>query len=231
MLVGHLAVGLIGKRIEPRVSLSTWMVAVLLADLLIFPFLMAGIEHVDAVPGVTANRIIGRDIGYSHSLLMDVIWATLFAAAYFLRRRYRRGAWLLFAAVLSHWLLDFVSHRPDMPLFPGGQGFGLGLWNSLTASLIVEGGLWVLAIILYVRGTVPVKRAGVYVFWTVIVLLTLVWKGNITAGMDPNPIRAGFGGLVGITLIVAWAYWIDRLRHPKSFPVTAVNAAEIEARA
>jgi hypothetical protein len=178
----------------------------------VFPLLIAGVERFHAVPGVTVNRMAG-DIPYSHSLLMDAVWAALFAGAYFLLRRYPRGAWLLFAAVLSHWVLDFVSHRPDMLLAPGTQAaFGLGLWNSIPATFAVEGGFWLLAIIIYVRATKPKNRAGAYVFWIGVVLFTLAWYGNITSGMDPNPVRAGISGLIFFTLIVAWAYWINRLR-------------------
>jgi hypothetical protein len=212
MFVGHLAVGLTGKRIEPKISLGTWMLAALLADLIVFPLLIAGIERFRALPGLTANRMVG-DIPYSHSLLMDVVWAGLFAGAYFVRRRYPRGASLLFAAVLSHWVLDFVSHRPDMLLAPKTHGvFGLGLWNSIPATLVVEGGLWILGIVIYVRATRPKKRAGIYAFWIGVVLLTFAWYGNITSGMDPNPVRAGISGLIFFSLVVAWAYWINRLR-------------------
>jgi hypothetical protein len=215
MFVGHLAVGLTGKRIEPKISLGTWILAAMLADLIVFPLLIAGIERFRAWPGVTANRMVG-DIPYSHSLVMDVVWASLFAGAYFVRRRYPRGTWLLFAAVLSHWVLDFISHRPDMALAPGtGAVFGLGLWNSIPATLIVEGGLWTLAIIIYVRATRPNKRAGTYVFWIGVVLLTLAWYGNITSGMDSNPVRAGISGIIFFWLVVGWAYWINRLRPAK----------------
>lgn len=217
MLVGHLAVGLVAKRIEPKVSLGTWVLAALLPDLIAFPLLIAGIEHFDPVPGATLNRTIGRDIVYSHSLLMDVVWGGLFAGAYFMRRRYPRGAWLLFGVVVSHWFLDLVSHRPDIALAPGvNKVFGLGLWNSLPATLIVEGGFWVLAVILYVRATRARNWAGVYVFWIGVLLLTLIWYSNIHAGMDPNPVKAGVGGLIAFSLVVAWAFWINRLRptHP-----------------
>jgi len=212
MFVGHLAVGLTGKRIEPKISLGTWILAALLADMIVFPLLIAGIERFRALPGVTANRMVG-DMPYSHSLLMDVVWAGLFAGAYFIGRRDPRGAWLLFAAVLSHWVLDFVSHRPDMLLAPGTNAvFGLGLWNSIPATLMVEGGLWILAIIIYVRATRPNKRAGTYAFWIGIVLLALTWYGNITSGMDPNPVHAGISGLIFFSLVAAWAYWINWLR-------------------
>src|SRR5690242_6109143 len=103
MFVGHLAVGMAGKRIEPKISLGTWILAAVLADLIVFPLLIGGVERFHAEPGVTVNRMIG-DIPYSHSLLMDTVWAGLFGGAYFLGRRYPRGAWLLFAAVLSHWV-------------------------------------------------------------------------------------------------------------------------------
>jgi hypothetical protein len=212
MFVGHLAVGLTGKRIEPKISLGTWVLAALLADLIIFPLLIAGVERFRVEPDVTVNRVVG-DIPYSHSLLMSAVWASLFAAAYFLRRRYARGAWLLFAAVLSHWVLDFISHRPDMALAPGVHGlYGLGLWNSIPATLIVEGSFWLLAIIIYVRATQPKKLTGVYAFWIGVVLLTLAWYGNITSGMDPNPVRAGISGLIFFSLVVAWAYWINQIR-------------------
>jgi hypothetical protein len=114
MFVGHLALGMVAKRIEPKISLGAWTLAVMLSDLLCFGFLIAGIEHFEVEPGAAGNRFIAATFffAYSHSLLMNASWAALFAAVYFLRRRYARGAWLLFAAVLSHWPLDFISHNP-----------------------------------------------------------------------------------------------------------------------
>jgi hypothetical protein len=210
---------MVAKRIEPKISLGVWMLAVMLADLICFALLIAGIEHFDVEPAVARNPFVGlnfvRNIffAYSHSLLMNAIWAALFAAAYFLWRRYARGAWLLFAAVLSHWPLDFIAHNPDMRLAPGASAvYGLGLWNSIPATLIIEGGFWLLAIILYVRVAHAQKRAGVYAFWPVIAFITLSWYGNIKRGIDPDPVRAGIGGLIFFSLVVAWAYWMNRLR-------------------
>lgn len=217
MFAGHLAIALTAKRIEPRVSLGTLVLAALLPDLLAFLLLIFGIEHFAEVPGVTSNRIVGRSIAYSHSLLAVAIYAALFAVVYFLWRRYRRGALLLACVVLTHWFLDVVSHRPDMPLAPGvSPVFGLGLWNSLPATLLVEGGFWLLSIILYVRSSQAKSRAAHFVFWIGVALLTLIWYGNISAGMDPNPLKAGVGGLVIFSLVVAWAYWINRLHATRS---------------
>jgi hypothetical protein len=204
MFVGHLSIGLIGKRAEPGISLGTWLLAVMLADLICFPLLIAGVEYFHGALG---------HIPYSHSLLTNVIWGALFAAGYCLLRRYPRGAWLLFAGVLSHWVLDVISHRPDMQLSPGiSNVWGLGLWNSVPATLIVEGGFWLLAIIVYVRAAHPKTRASHFAFWVGIALLTLLWYGNIRRGMDPDPVRAGVGGLILFSLVVAWGYWMNARR-------------------
>src|SRR6266851_629974 len=118
MHAGHFAVGLLAKRVEPRISLGSFVLAAMLPDFLWAIFLITGIEHVEFKPGMgAANYVAVFDVPWSHSLLMDVIWGALFATAYFLRRRYRRGTWVLFAAVLSHWLLDFVSLKS--PFAPG----------------------------------------------------------------------------------------------------------------
>jgi membrane-bound metal-dependent hydrolase YbcI (DUF457 family) len=166
MLVGHFAAGLVAKRAEPALSLGALVLAAMLADLLWCIFMIAGIEQVQFRPGMgAANYLDASNIAMSHSLLMDVLWAGLLAAGYFLSRRYPRGAWILFGAVVSHWLLDWISHRPDMPLAPGtGRFFGLGLWASIPAAVIVEGGFWLVAVVLYARATHPKKRAGVYAY-------------------------------------------------------------------
>lgn len=137
----------------------------------------------------------------------------MLALAYYLRRHYPRGAWVLFAAVLSHWVLDVVSHRPDMTLAPGIPTLlGLGLWTSIPATLIVEGGMWLAALVVYARATRPRNRAGTYVFWLVVALLTLVWYNNVTGPPPPNPSTAGISSLILFSMIVAWAYWMNRLR-------------------
>lgn len=221
VLVGHFAVGLATKRIDPKISLGTAILAATLADLLWCIFLIAGIERVEIKPGLgAANYLAASNIAISHSLLMDLIWAALFAAVYFLRHHDPRGAWLLFAAVLSHWLLDVVSHRPDMPLAPGVHHyFGWGLWNSISATILIEGGFWFLAIILYACATHPKQRAGSYVFWTVAALLTLAWLNNIAGPPPRNPRAAAISSLIFFSSVVAWAYWMNRLRPSNQHPL------------
>lgn len=214
MLVGHFAVGLTAKRIEPAISLGTLVLASMLADLLWCILMFAGIEHVRFKSGIgAANYLEASDIAISHSLLMDGVWATLLAAAYFLKRRSPRGAWIIFGVVLSHWLLDWISHRPDMPISPGvHRYFGLGLWSSVPATVLIEGGFWALAVILYDRATHPKRRTGAYAYWTVVAVLTLAWYNNLAGPPPRNPQTAPLTSLVFFSLAVTWAYWMNRSR-------------------
>jgi hypothetical protein len=216
MLVGHFAVGLIAKRVEPKLSLGTATLASLLPDLLWCVFLIAGIEHVRFKPGIIVqpgiralDALEAPDVVYSHSLLMGIVWGALLAALYFVRRYNAAGAAVLFGAVLSHWLLDFISHPPDMPLAPGiATRLGLGLWNSIPLTLIVEGGMWVIAVVLYLRQTQLRSRARAVGFWIIAGLLTLAWVNNIS-GPPPSDISViGISSLIFFSLMVAAFYWI-----------------------
>ena len=192
------------------------MLAAMLADFLWTIFMIAGVEQVRFVPHTlgAANYLVAVNIAFSHSLLTDAVWATLFAAVFFMARRSRRGAWLLFAIVLSHWVLDVVSHTPDMPLAPGtATRLGLGLWSSVPATIVVEGGCWLAAIVLYQGVTRARTRVNVFGLWLGAALLTLIRFNNIAGPPPPNPRTAPIASLVFFSLVVAWAYWIDR--HPR----------------
>jgi hypothetical protein len=160
---------------------------------------------------MVANSLNLVYIPFSHSLLMDAVWGGLFAAVYFLMRHDSRGAWILFFAVLSHWVLDVAVHRPDMPLAPGIDiRLGLGLWNSRLGTLIVEGALWLGAILLYVRATRPVRRSGVYAFWTMIVLLTALWLISLRGDPPPSLGSLAIVNTIFFAIVEAWAFWMNR---------------------
>jgi len=109
---------------------------------------------------------------------------------------------VIFVAVLSHWVLDFVSHPPDMPLAPGiDKRLGLGLWNSIPATIIVEGLLWLAAIVLYLRATQTQNRTGTLVFWITIIVLTLAWLNNISAPPPSDPSVIGISSLIYFSLM------------------------------
>jgi hypothetical protein len=213
MFVGHFAVGMLAKRAAPRISLGTLVLAAVFADLVCFVLILFGIEHFITIPGVDYNRAFGF-IQWSHSLAMLMLfWGVIVALAYYIVRESVRGAWIVWGLVVSHWVLDVISHRRDMQLAPHtGLNVGFGLWNSLPATLIVEGGFWLFAIILYLRATQPRTRVGIAILWIGLLLITLVGLSNPTQGIDPDPTRAGIGGLVVFSVFVAWAYWADHLR-------------------
>ena len=116
--------------------------------------------------------------------------------------------------MLSHWVLDFLTHRPDLPIAPGVHVYvGLGLWNSLVGTIIVEGALFIAAVVLYVRTTAAVDRTGRYAFWALIAFVSIGYIANFMSRQQPpsSVTAIAIGGLKQ-WLVVAWAYWIDRHR-------------------
>lgn len=214
MLVGHFGVALGAKRIAPKASVGILMLASLLPDLLAWSFLFAGIEHARIQPGITrTNALDLYDIPLSHSLATDVLWGALFAGVYFMWRRYPRGSWVIFGLVLSHWLLDFLSHRPDMPLAPGVHlYFGLGLYNSGIGILMVEGLVWFGGVMLYARSTRPTRCAAVYWFWGVVALLTPLWILTLGGAPPSSLMSAATSSLIFFFLVLCWACLIDIVR-------------------
>ena len=132
MFIGHYAVALGAKKISPTVSLGTLFPASQFIDLLWPIFLLLGLEHVRIDPGNTVFTPLDfYDYPISHSLLAVLGWSLGFGLLYYAVQRSGRNALILGALVLSHWVLDFISHRPDLPLIPGMETrVGLGLWNS-----------------------------------------------------------------------------------------------------
>ena len=213
MFIGHYAVAFAAKRAVPAVSLGTLFLAAQLIDGLWPLFLLLGLERVEIAPGDTAFTPL-RFVHYpiTHSLLMCAVWALLLGAAYYLVRRYRAGAFMVAALVMSHWVLDFVTHRPDLPLYPGGSlRAGLGLWNSVPATLVVEGAMFVAGLWLYLTATRPRDRTGVVALWALMVVLLAAYFGAAFGPPAPGVEAVAWSGLLG-WLTVAWGYWIDRHR-------------------
>jgi hypothetical protein len=213
MFIGHFAVGLASKRLAPRTSLGTLLLAPLFLDALWPFFVLFGWETVRIVPGDTAFTPL-EFVSYpiSHSLVMALVWGALFAWIYRARTGYGRGALVTGALVVSHWVLDWVSHRADLPLFPGGgPRVGLGLWNSVPATMAVESAMFIAGLWIYLRATRARDRVGWFALWGMVALLAYLYVGNAT-GPPPPSVRALV--IVGIVaqLFVPWGYWIDRHR-------------------
>lgn len=211
MFVGHLALAFASKRIDSRPSLGWYVAAVVALDLLWPLFLLLGIEHVRAEAGATAfTPLVFVSYPWSHSLLMSVIWGVLLAGIARWRGIAPRTALLLALLVMSHWLLDFITHAPDMPLWPGtSPRFGLGLWNSIAGTIVIEGALWIAGIWLYLAPRRATGWVGPVALWSFILVCTLMW---ISGPWSPPPAteRAmGWFGLIG-WITVPWAALADR---------------------
>jgi hypothetical protein len=205
MFVGHFAVGLAAKRLAPAVSLGTWFLAVQLVDLVWPLLLLANVEHVRIAPGITAFTPLDfYDYPITHSLVGGAAWAILLAL--FSRSFYRdpRALVLIAAGVLSHWALDFIVHRPDLPVLPDGPYVGLGLWNSVTATLALELAMFGAGIYIYTRTVRP--RLS---FWLLIAALLVVYLGA-AFGPPPPDVRTLAVTALAAWIFVPWAWWSDR---------------------
>ena len=214
MFVGHLALGFAAKRATPCVSLAVLLTASQLADVL-WPFFLAlGLEQVRIDPGNTAFTPLDFvSYPYSHSFVMLVIWGLVFAGAYrAVTGRNGRAFVVIAALVVSHWVLDWITHRPDMPLYPGGPKYGLGLWNNVAATMVVEGMMFAAGVWIYVRSTRPRDAIGRWGFVGLIALLVVVYVANATGSPPPSVTAIIVLATIGAAIMTAWSWWADRHR-------------------
>jgi len=212
MFLGHFGLAFAAKRVAPRPSLGTAVLAAQWADG-VWPILvLLGLEQVEIHPGIT--RVTPLDFvsyPYSHSLVADLVWAAVFALVYGTLRKDWRGAGWLAVLVMSHWVLDVVAHRPDMPTWPGGPKLGAGLWDSMAGTLVAEFALFGIGLWLYIRSTVARDVLGKVLLWTFAITLAVLFLAAVFGPPPPTVFVLAVTGLLG-WLFVVWAYWIDRHR-------------------
>lgn len=216
MFIGHFAVAFAAKRVAPKVSLGTLVLAAAFLDVVWPVLVLLGIERFRIAPGFTAvNPFDFTYYPWSHSLLMTFAWSVAFAFAYFAASRDRAGAVWVAVVVASHWVLDFASHRPDMPLYPGGsEKLGLSLWQSIPATFAVEGLMFAAGIALYVHATKSRDRTGTIAWWTMVGLLLALYFPGPWSSPPPSENTVAVFGIVALAIFGPWAYWIDRHREP-----------------
>jgi hypothetical protein len=215
VFIGHVAAGLAAKRVAPRASTAVLLGAPLLLDLIWPKLLLLGVERVEIDPGNTAYTPLDfTHYPYSHSLLLVTLLALLAAAAYGTVTKYRRGALVVGVLVLSHWVFDWIVHRPDLPLYPGGPLAGLGLWHSIPGTIAVEAGLYVAGIMLFLSATRPTSVQGRVSFWSLIALLAVISVGNLLGPPPPGSEAIAAVGFA-LWLIPLWGIWIDRHREAR----------------
>ena len=212
MFIGHFALGFAAKRAAPRLSLAVLFGAAQLADMLWPIFLALGLEHVRIDPGNTAVTPLDFvSYPYSHSLALLIVWGGVLG--WLVAAQSRRRVFALIAAlVVSHWVLDYVTHRPDMPLYPGGPKLGLGLWNSVPATVAVEVPMYLVGLWVYRSATRPRDGIGRWAVAVLAVTLLLIYAGNLTSPPPPSVTAIWSVSIVGGLLFLAWAWWADRHR-------------------
>jgi membrane-bound metal-dependent hydrolase YbcI (DUF457 family) len=216
MFVGHFALGFAAKTAAAPVSLGTLFIACQFADLLWPALVLLNVERVEVSPGVTAMTPLDFvSYPYSHSLLALSLWAIAFAAVYTAIRRARASAAVTLALlVVSHWVLDYVTHRPDLPLtLTGSERFGLGLWSSIPGTLAIELAIFGAGLWLYLRKTTARDRAGAIGLWSLVAFLIVVYLAS-AFGPPPPSAAAVAWSAQAMWLIVVWGYWLDRHRTP-----------------
>lgn len=212
MFAGHLAAALAAKRAEPRVSLGGYVAAAYGLDLLWPVLVLAGVERLHIEPGNTAFNALAFDsYPWSHSLFMAAVWSALAGVLAGRVLRSRRAGWAVGIIVVSHWFLDLIVHRPDLPLWPGGPLVGFGLWNSVSGTMIVEGLLFATGVVLYTGATWPRDAVGRWALVTLLLFVAVLWAVQPFSPPPPSVHVVALTALA-VILLPLWAQLADRHR-------------------
>ncbi len=212
MFVGHLAVAFGARRASPRVPLAALVAAAFALDLIWPLMLLLGVESVRIDPGNTAfTPLAFEHYPWTHSLATVLGWSVLAATLATWRLKSAMGGWVIGALVASHWVLDLIVHRPDLPLWPGGPVVGLGLWNSIAGTFVLEGLLLAIGVEAYRRGAPARDAVGRWSLAALVALVVVIWASAPFSPPPPGTTAIAVAGLA-TWLFPAWAAWIERHR-------------------
>jgi len=227
MFIGHTAAALAGKRAATRTSLGVLLAAASFLDLLWPILLLARVEHVRIAPGNTAFTPL--DFAWypiSHSLMGVLGWSLAAGVIYFAVTRYRSGALTVGVLVFSHWVLDWLTHRPDLPLWPGGPRVGVGMWHSVPLTLMVEMLLFGVCVAIYLGTTRPRDGIGRWAFWGLIAIFSGIYLASVF-GPPPSDVHTVAWAALATWLFPLWAWWADAHREVRpQLPETAFGAVD-----
>ncbi|MEQ1709061.1 MAG: metal-dependent hydrolase [Terricaulis sp.] len=212
MFVGHYAAAFAAKAIEPKAPLWTLAAGCQLVDIGWSAFVMAGIERASVDPSLPGSSLVLEHMPWTHSLPMTFVWAI--GAALLARLLLRLPNWasiVIGLAVASHWLLDFLVHRPDLELWIGGEKVGLGLWNYPVPEQAVEIGLLAIAGAAWAASRKTQGRTA----WPALAFIAFLVALQIVAMLQPQPAgplppQAGAAILAIYLLAVALAALMDK---------------------
>jgi len=216
MYIGHVATALAAKRLDPRPSLGTYLLAATWPDVLFSVLLLGGWEQVRIAPGHTAMMAMAfPHYPYSHSLVGVLLAGAGMAGLYWVFRRNARAAVILGCLVLGHFVLDVITHVPDMPVGLAGPVVGLGLWKSIPATFVVEGLLFVAGVAIYRRATRAKDGIGRWAFAAFVLVLAITYVAGPLGPPPPSAVAVTVVNNVTLWLLVVWAIWLDRHRRPR----------------
>lgn len=211
MFIGHYAAALAAKKVDNKISLGTYILASQFIDLLWPIFILLGIEKVNVVPdGKPFNTLAFISYPFSHSLLGALSWGIVVGGVYYVIKKNMKGSIVLGLLVISHWILDFITHIPDLPLTPWGETkVGLGLWNSASATIVIESIIFAGGISLFLKTIRFQNTKGKIIFWSMIIFLVVIYIASILSPPPPSAEPVAYSGLL-LWLFVAWGYWISK---------------------
>lgn len=213
MFIGHFAVGLGAKKYAPTISLGYLFLAAQFLDLLWPTLLLFNIEQVIIEPGIT--KLTPLDFTHypiTHSLVMVLIWSLAgFLLTYFLTKK-KVPSIVVGIAIFSHWILDLLVHRPDLPLVPGAEfKAGLGLWNHPVLAIGIEVLLFITGIYFYLKQTVAKNKFGRYGLIFLLAFLFIIYLANIFGPPPPDVKSIAWAGHLQ-WLFVVLAFYVDKNR-------------------
>jgi membrane-bound metal-dependent hydrolase YbcI (DUF457 family) len=215
MFVGHFGPSYAVKALRPAIPLWQLFIAVQFVDVIWAVLVLLGVEKVRIVPGVTASNPLDLYyMPYTHSLVAAIFWSVAAGAVVWRLTRVanRSAAVWNGAAVFSHWVLDLVVHRPDLPLYGNAMKVGLGLWNYPVLALSLEAALLFGGMIMYLGVTKPINvigRVGPPVFGVAMLAI----QSYVFFGPPPaSPIAAATTALVSYVVFAIIAEWLARQR-------------------
>lgn len=215
MFLGHYAIGLASKKFAPQSSLGALIAAPILLDLIWPIFLLLGWEQVSIVPNKNPFlRLQFDSYPISHGLIAVIGWATLYASVYFGLTRYVSGTVVIWCGVVSHWVMDYLVHLPDLQLSAGSRLVGRGLWNQRWLTIALEVALFAIAVWTYQRETRPKDKIGLYAFAGFALVLMLAYAGVAFGPAPPTVKKVAIVTLL-MWLAIPWAWWLDKHREQR----------------
>jgi len=216
MFAGHVGAALAFGRAERRANVAVFVGAALLLDILFWIFVLLGWEFVRIPANFAGTHQPEFWFPYSHGLVASVVWSALAAAAgFFADVRPQAAKWriagLIAGAVFSHWLLDALVHRPELPL-AGARSLqvGLGLWQIMPVALVVEALIVVVGLCLFMGGSSLSRGKSLALTALTLAILAFTIIGMTVAPPPPSPQAMAGSSLITLAIVCALAFWFAR---------------------